>query len=109
MWRQIISPSLLKLRQEIVGPICVVYLEAVTEDGVRRCISKSLQQRLRNDAQVILDGSAAEVVQHETLGVDGRALYLLSCSACNETQNNAPLLRRRKLRPPTHRVYFDLL
>ncbi len=91
--RQIVSAALLKLLQEIAGPVRAVDFQAVAEDGIRRILAHRLQHRFADEFQMVIDGRAVVVIEHKALGADGRAFHRLARAARDEEQHHAPLAR----------------
>ena len=70
-------------------PVRAGHFQAVAENRVRRVLAEGLQQRSPVDLQVLVDGRAAVMVQHEAFGADGRPLHHHARAAGNEKERHA--------------------
>ncbi len=83
---QIISAAPLKFGEEVRRPIGTVHLQAVTENGIGRISSKGLHEFFTDSVEVMFDGGAAVMIEHEAFRADAGAFHLLAGATGNEVE-----------------------
>ncbi len=93
--RQVISPALVKLGQQVVGPVGAVNLQAVTEYRVGRMVAKGRHQAVGNRMEMVLHGIGAHMIQHIAFATHTGTLDLLAGRGLHNQHQGAIMIGRR--------------
>src|SRR5690349_17889517 len=94
MRSQVVASPLFKLLEKVAGPVGVVNFEAVAKNRVRWLCSECLHQTIADVLQIMFCRRLVILIEDESLRADRSSLYLHSCPARNEEENDSGLVGR---------------